>query len=347
MSCSKQHEHHRSARAESRAFFLVLTVLLTACDGTATDPDGGPARGDGGLSFDAGPPPIKYDRFTKRADGWPTGARVRGAAVLDNVLFVASDQGVLQLPAIDTRWTAVTTPLTGDLKPTSLDVIDQSLVMTAAGASLGGLFVKPYDGAWAAVATAPPSPAWLLTKKSTDYLLATTGGLFKATALTGPWTRRSAANTPVFTAAIAQFAAAPSQAKLFAAGATGGLFESADVGATWTASTLRGTVNALAATGAFVLVATSMDGQQRSDNYGNTFRPAATPLTDTPALYVVQGTRFWAGGSGGLLSSDDNGVTFTANSDGLPTGTAVRALFFAGSYAIVDTADGPYINQPR
>ncbi|MDP1827308.1 MAG: hypothetical protein Q8L48_28800 [Archangium sp.] len=322
-----------------------LTFLLAGCEGTAGEPDGGTGGFDAG-PFDAGPQPIKYEQYLKRTDGWPAGARVRGAAVLDNVLYVASDQGLLSLDATQTRWATVTTPLTGDVKPTSLDRIDQSLVMTAAGAAGGGLYVKVLDGAWTQVTTAPSTPSWTLVKKSTDFLLATTGGLFASQTLSGPYVRRSVVNTAVFAAPLTQLVAAPAQQKLFAWGVSGGLFESIDSGRNWTASTLRGPVEALAAMGAFVVVSTGMDGQQRSDNYGNTFRPAANPIAGGVLLYVSDGTKFWAGGNGGLKSSADDGVTFTDDSDGLPTGTAVRALFFAGSYAIVDTPEGPFINQP-
>ncbi len=326
-------------------FTWCCALTLIGCEGTAGEPDAGaPMRVDAGL-FDAGPKVIEYDRFTLRTTGWPTGARVRGAAVLDNVLFVASDQGLVSLAATETRWVPVTTPLMGDQKPTSLNRVDQALVMTAAGTAAGGLYVKPYDGAWAQVTTAPPNPTWLLVKKSNDYLLATTGGLSASASLAGPWVRRSAANTPLFTAPLARLVAAPAQQKLFASGVNGALFESADLGATWTAHSLRGAVAALAASGPVVLVSTAMDGQQRSDNYGNTFRPSATPIADGVLFYAAEGTRFYAGGDGGLKTSDDNGVTFTDDSDGLPVGTTVRALFFAGSYVIADTPDGPFINQ--
>ena len=340
----------RSAGANTiRAMRLLFTcccaLALLGCEGTAGEPDGGsPLRVDAG-PFDAGPQVIEYDRFTLRTTGWPTGAQVRGAAVLDNVLFVASDQGLLSLAATETRWVPVTTPLMGGQKPTSLNRVDQSLVMTAAGTSSGGLYVKPYDGTWAQVPAAPPNPSWLLLKKSTDYLLATTGGLYASATLAGPWVRRSNANTPLFTAPLARLVAAPAQQKLFASAVNGPLFESVDLGATWTAHSLRGAVEALAASGPVVLVSTAMDGQQRSDNYGSTFRPAAMPIAEGVLLYAAEGTRLYAGGNGGLKTSGDNGLTFTDDSDGLPVGTTVRALFFAGSYVIVDTLQGPYLNQ--
>ncbi len=326
---------------------LLLVLAVSGCSGTAGEVDAGAPFPDAG-PFDAGPQPLKYTQYTRRADGWPAGAHVLGAAVLDNVLFVASDQGVLSLAATETRWVEVTTPLTGDLKPTSLQRVDQSLVMTAAGATTGGLYVKAFDGAWAAVAAAPAKPAWQLVKKSATWLLATTGGLYAAADLQGPWTRRSAVGTTLFTQPTTRLVAAPAQQKLFATGTTAalnGLFESADLGITWVASTPRGQVDALTANGAIVLVSTATDGQQRSDNYGNTFRPGTAPITSGVLTYVAQGTRLWAGGNGGLHSSDDDGATFTANAGGLPSGTAVRALFFAGSYALVDTADGPWLTQ--
>lgn len=331
-----------------RSAFVVLLAVVSGCSGMAGDPDAGTPSADAG-AFDAGPQPIKYTSYTKRTDGWTTGARIVGAGVLDNVLFVATDLGVFSLPATDTKWVSVTTPLMGDLKPTSLQRVDQTLVMTAAGATTGGLFIKPLDGPFAAASAAPTKPAWALVRKSPDWLLVTTGGLYAGADLSGAFGRRSAMGTALFTHPVSRFVAAPAQQKMFASGdatnALGGLYESADLGATWTASALRGDVAALAATGAYVLAATATDGQQRSDNYGNTFRAATAPITGTVLSWVVQGSRIWAVTSDGLLSSDDNGVTFAANSGGLPAGTAVRGLFFAGSYAVVDSPAGPYITQ--
>ena len=322
----------------------LLVVVLAGCE-TMMEPDSGtPMRADAGL-FDAGAPPIVYSQYTLRTSGWPSGARVVGAGVLDNALFVATDQGVVALPVTQTSWIPITTPLTGDVKPTSLQRIDQNLVMTAAGASSGGVYLRGFDSSdWTSVAS-PPNPTWTLVKKSNEYLLSTTGGLYRAAALSGPWTRRSQMNLALFTQPIGRFVAAPSQQKLFATGVTGPLFESTDVGASWVASSPQGNVEALAASGAVVLVSTVMDGQLRSDNYGNTFRDAGTPIADGVLVYATEGGNFWAGGNGGIKRSIDNGLTFTDENDGLPSGTAVRALFFAGNYVIADTAAGPYINQ--
>ncbi len=324
---------------------LVALGVLSGCEGKAEDPDAGnPMRPDSGL-FDAGPPVIVYSQFTLRSNGWPSGARVVGAGVLDNALFVATDQGVVALPVTQTSWIPVTTPLMGDVKPTSLQKIDQNLVMTAAGASSGGIYLRGFDSSdWTSVSS-PPNPTWTIVKKSNEYLLATTGGLYRADSLNGPWTRRSLMNTALFTQPIGRFVAAPSQQKIFATNVTGPLFESTDVGVNWVASAPRGNVDALAANGAVVLVSTAMDGQQRSENYGNTFRDAGMPIADGVTVYAVEGPNFWAGGIGGIKTSTDNGATFVDANDGFPAGTPVRGLFFAGNYVIADTQAGPYINQ--
>lgn len=323
-----------------RFLFALTTLLLAACTGTASEPDAAIGDGDAGL-FDAGIPPIKYTQFTSRSNGWPSGAVVRGAAVLDNVLYAANDQGIYALPSTETTWRRETSPLTGDVQPTSFQRVDQKLVLTAAGATAGGVWTREVDTAWTQVTTAPQTPTWSLTRKSSEYLLVATGGLFASDAVDGMYGERSDAG--IFTQPVRTFVAAPAQQKLFAASTS--LFESIDLGATWAPSTLTGAVEGLAATGAFVVVATSTDGQQRSDNYGNTFRAQSSPLSSDVIFYVSQGSVFWAGTNDGLFRSDDNGVNFVAAGNGLPANTAVRGLYFAGGYVVADTVDGPYVNQ--
>lgn len=329
-----------------RFLLFVLVFAVSGCSAMMGEPDGG--RRDGGrLEFDAGPPPIVYTQFIKRSNGWPTNARVVGAATVSGVLYAASTDGVVKLPAPDTTWTTELTPLTGDVKPTSFQRDDQRLVMTAAGASMGGLFIKELDGAWAQVMTAPSTPTWALVKKGSEWLMATTGGLYVATDLAGPWSRRTALATPLFMQKINRLVAGAGQQKIFASGmaASGALYESADLGVTWTASAPRGAVEALAASGAIVVLSTAMDGQQRSDNYGNTFRAATTPIADGVLFYATDGSAFWAGGNGGLKKSTDQGVTFTDDPDGLPSGTPILSFTIAGGYVIADTTDGPWVNQ--
>jgi hypothetical protein len=325
-----------------RVVLLLCAIGLLGCAGEAGPADAGSPQADAGQG-DAGLP-IRYTRYTKRAEGLPPTARLTGAAVLDGVLYVASSEGLHGLPAADTRWLAQTLTLPTGAQPTSLQRVDQALLLTAAGPNGGGLYRKTVDSDWAPVASAPTAPTWAMVRKSAEWLLATSDGLYVAPSPTGPWTRRGGAATAPFTGEVPHFVAAPQQQKMFAAGATGGLFESADLGATWVASAPRGTVNALAASGAFVFVDVAMDGQLRSDNYGNTFRPAPAPVSGLLS-FSTAGASIWATTNAGIQRSDDNGVTWQNDSDGLPAGTSVRRLFFAGGYVVADTADGPYITQ--
>ena len=97
--------------------------------------------------------------------------------------------------------------------------------------------------------------------------------------------------------------------------------------------------------GELELVHTDDGTQLRSANYGNTFYPQATGLDAGVSFYLARGDVFWAGNGAGLFSSDDDGVSFAPNGTGLPSETPVTALFFAGSYVVADTVDGPYITQ--
>lgn len=319
----------------------LLSLALFGCPGEPPPPDAG-------VEVDAGQPDaghaIVYTQFTRRADGFPSTARLTGAAVLDGVLYASSTEGLFALPPTEPRWEARTLPLAAGVTATSLQRVDQALVLTAAGPSSGGLYRRTIDDDWAAIAGAPTAPCWALVRKSTEWLLATSAGLYAAPTLDGPWALRGTATTVPFTSRVAHLVAAPAQQKLFAAAASGSLYESANLGATWAASTPRGTVNALAAAGAYVWVDVSMDGQQRSDNYGNTFR-AAPATVDGLLSYAVQGTTLWATTASGLSRSDDQGATWQAANDGLPSGTSVLRLFFAGGYVVADTPDGPFVNQ--
>lgn len=326
-----------------KQLFAILTVTLLGCTGTVGDTDAGQPAADAG--FDAGPRPIEYTQFTQVAAGWPTNAVINGAATLDSVLYVSTDRGLWALEATSTQWAPVVIPLIHDAPPTSLALVGQQLVMTAAGESAGGLFVRPFDGEWAQAAGAPVVPCWALRQRNGEWLLVTTGGLFAASALEGAWTRRSSEGEPLFGAAITHFVASAAAQKLFADGAfDAGLYESIDEGATW-GLTLDGGVQALAADGAQALLA--LDGQQlRSDNYGSTFHAATQPLSGSVSQLVFQGGRVWAATSEGLFVSGDRGLTFSEALEGFPSGAAARGIWFAGSYAVVDTTGGPWVNQP-
>ena len=323
---------------------IILTLALCAgCVGTAGETDAGMREEDAGV--DAGPPPIIYTEFTLRSAGWPTAAVINGAATLDGVLYVSTDRGIYALDETSTQWAPVVIPLIHDAPPTSLSLTNQQLVMTAAGPSLGGLFLRPFDDEWNVAPDSPTTPCWALVQRPGAWLLATTGGLYAAATLNGPWSLRSRPGEPLFSAPLRHLVTAPSAQKLFADGAfDAGLYESVDEGATW-ARAMNGAVDAIAADGVNVLL--SIDGaQQRSDNYGSTFHPANAPVGGVVSQFVFANGRAWAATSSGLFASDDRGVTFSAVTDGLPAGTATRSVWFAGRYAVVDTTTGPWVNQP-
>jgi hypothetical protein len=332
-----------------RAALLVAAACLVACTGEVLDPpDGGAGQTDAGAVADAGHV-LPLNTFTLRATGWPSGKRVVGAALLDNVLYAACDAGVFALPLTDTGWQAVTVPLGAGEAPTSLQRLDNALLLTSASTTKGGLYSRPWDGAWARVTSSPQAASWQVVKKGAELLLATTGGLFAATGLTSPWVRRSAAGTATFAHAATTLVAASAQQRLFAAGdpgwQQGELATSNDLGATWTTGLAKGDVRALGAAGAYVYVEVSTDGTLRSDNYGGTFKPMPAPVGTSVKAFLIVDARVYAGTAGGVRTSDDNGATWADDAHGLPVGTGVNGLFLAGSLLLADTAAGPYLVQ--
>jgi hypothetical protein len=240
-------------------------------------------------------------------------------------------------------------PLGTGEAPTSLQRLDNGLLLTSASATKGGLYARPWDGDWARVGSSPQAPSWQLVKKGAELLLATTGGLFAAPTLAGPWVRRSASTTATFSHAATALVAASAQQRLFAAGDPGWqqaeLASSNDLGATWTTGLAKGDVRALAAAGAYVYVEVSTDGTLRSDNYGGTFKPMPAPVGASVKAFLVVDARVYAGTAAGLRTSDDNGVTWADDLHGLPAGIGVNGLFVAGSLLVADTAAGPYLVQ--
>lgn len=330
--------------------FCCCTLLLAsaACEGIASLPgDGGASSNDGGTNRDAGQP-IVLTHFTLRADNWPVGKALVGAALVDNVLFAATSTGVRSLAATSTTWQTVTTPLQAGEAPTSLQRFDTTLVLTFASSSGGGVLIKPYDvPTWSKVSAAPNQPTWQLVKKGSQFFLATSAGLFTATDVNGPWVQRSAVGTALFTHPVPFFVAATQQARLFAAGdpasSLGTLATSDDDGVTWSTGLATGVVRALAASGPQVFVQAT--AQLWSDNYGSTLKPMQAPVGAPVNVFVVNQGRVWAGTSTGLRTSDDSGRTWVDDVNGLPANTSVTALVITGSVLLVDSPAGPYLTQ--
>jgi hypothetical protein len=318
---------------------LALTLLLTGCTGLVDQPDASTSTDDAGV--DAGPPIIALAAFTLRSDGWPTGEPLLGAALLDNVLYAASASGLRALPLTQTAWQPVSTPDGG--RPSSLQRLGTTLVATVGSGTGKGVWTKTVDTEWLELSGAPAAPAWALTRRGTEYLLATSKGLYAANDLASSWGRRTAAAP--FTGVVDALVAGVGQQRLFAI-ADGGLTFSDSAGATWAGGLVTGQVTTLSGSGAYVFAARQADaGELRSDNYGATFKPMPTPVGAPVAALLFDQSLVWAGTSAGLETSDDLGVSWSADTHGLPAGLAVRRVVVAGSLLVVDTADGPYVTQ--
>ncbi len=285
--------------------------------------------------------------YNARFDGWPAdaGAMV-GAAAFDGTVFAATGGQVLSLPLTDTRWAPLALTLETDEVVTSLKRIDSTIVVTTAGPSGGALWLKPASGEFAKSANAPAKKLWGVVKKGSEFLLATSGGLFAASDLTGMWVKRTRVETGTpFVGKVSRLVAGAGQLRMFAAGdstaSTGGLFYSDDTGINWAASSVKGNVRALEADGTAVLLETSVDGQQRSDNYGNTFKPMT--VGGGVSGFAFGASLVFAATDAGVQTSADLGATWGADSQAnAPVGPA-RRVFTSGSLLVVDTEAGPLL----
>lgn len=323
---------------------LVTCVAAAGCEGFV---DAGDA-GDVDAGVDAGPVrPVFPPGFNDRSAGWPAGAHLVGAAVVESVLYAATPGGVQSLDSTSAApsWAAEAVPLGAGEQVTSLLRVDRTVYLTAAGSgAAGGVLVKRPAEAWARLGTAPAGAAWQVVKKGAEVLLATGGALYAAPTAEGAWTRRTVGTVPLFAQRVTRLVTAPAQQRLFATGdaaaGLGGLAYSDDTGASWTFGLVAGDVSALAASGAVVLAEAAASGQVRSDNYGATFKAFAVgaPVTS----FVFGTTRVWASTDAGVRASDDLGVSWVDEVVGLPAGP-VRGVFVAGPMLIADTEGGPFI----
>lgn len=325
----------------NRPLVVVALLLLAGCTGLVDGLDASVTPADD-AGLDAGPPIIVLASFTLRGDGWPTGEALVGAALLDNVLYAASTSALFALPLTQTAWQPVATPDGG--APTSLQRFGTTLAMTVAGSSGKSVWTRTVDADWSELTTAPAAPAWALVHKGSEYLLATSRGLYAAPDLGATsWGKRTA--LPPFTAPVSALVAAAGQQRLFSI-ADAGLFTSDTAGATWATGVVTSAVSALSAGGAYAFAALAADaGELRSDNYGATFKPMPTPVGATVEVFLFDQNRVWAGTGSGLVLSDDLGVTWSADTHGLPAGLEVRNVIVAGSLLVVDTPNGPYVTQ--
>ena len=326
---------------------LPLCVVLSACTGTSSAVDGGDELDGGGLENDAGVQLVHYDGFQARSTGFPAGKQVLGAGAQETRVYVAIDDGLLSLGFVlgEQAWQNEPLALSSGEKVTSLTRANGVLVVTVASATGGGVFTREAGADWVRSTTAPSTPTWTFAQKGSTFYLVASDGVYAASALDGPWTKKNVTTPAFFAKPVRHFVAAPSQTRLFLSGdpasGFGGLYASDDDGVTWRAGFLTGDVLSLAASGAVVLAEVTTDGQQRSDNYGATFHPM-TVGASTGALLFIQDVP-WAGTASGLSTSGDLGLTWSDDPHGLPPGTAVRGLFASGNVVVADTFTGPFV----
>ncbi|MGA9520132.1 MAG: sialidase family protein [Myxococcaceae bacterium] len=341
-----------------RAWLIAVLLSFSACTGVAewqeVDPPVGPTLPD------AGPDAIRLGRWEAAGDGLPAGAAVRKLAHHDGHLFAIVEVGGASSlhvrPLEGGAWRAFepegrsASEVFG-----TVAVFDRALYVTTAdvNAGTGALYTLRFaDDPWKRIETAPALPLSALFRRSGELLVAASGsaataGLYSSRDGGVTWSRRTAAQgtAAFFAHPVRALVASPSAQRLFAVGDAsagfGGLFSSDDAGATWTAAALKGEVIDLAAGDAYVLVSTTEEGEQRSDNYGSTFHPVS--LGTSAYAFFVSGSRALAATSGGVFVSDDGGATWRSASEGLPSPVELRRVYLAGRTAVAAGPSGVFI----
>ncbi len=320
---------------------LSFLAFATGCVGeaqwlpsdlTSSDDPSGPAR------------EIKLNQFRDLSAGLPAQPFITSAAALDGSLYAlvnetAGKTNLFRLPSGADAWEVVALPFTGQERPTFITRVDFSLVVTAADSTgHGGLFEYSLgDEAWKKL-PAPNNAGSFVVKRGSEWLWATTQGLFASADRGASWSKRSAAGTALFSQPVRRLVAAPAAARLFAVSSVGMLMHSDDAGASWNQGLVDGEVTALVAQGAFVLAETVAGGTQRSDNYGGTFHPLSMD-TKVVSFATLGNMQLVAATAGDVRSSDNGGSTWKTMNAGLPQSTSLNSLAQAGS-ALLASASG-------
>lgn len=319
---------------------LSFLVFATGCVGeaqwlpsdiTSTDDPSGPTR------------EIKLNQFRDLSAGLPAQPFITSAAALDGSLYAlvkdtAGKTNLFRLPSGADAWQAVALPVTGQERPTFITRLDFSLVVTAAdSAGQGGLFQYSLgDEAWKKL-PAPNHAGSFVVKRGSEWLWATTQGLFASADRGGNWSKRSVPGTALFSQPVRRLVASPAAARLFAVSNAGVLMHSDDAGASWNQGLVDGDVTALVAQGSFVLAETAA-GTLRSDNYGGTFHPLSMDAK-VVSFATLGNMQLVAATAGDVRSSDNGGSTWKTMNVGLPQSTALSSLAQAGS-ALLASASG-------
>jgi hypothetical protein len=308
----------------------LLAVLISGCTGTAgyVNPPAGAGGGDAsGGGAGGGGNPLRLSTFQSLNGGLPASFLPTGAALLNGTIYVGGNGGVFTLDASATSWADSSAPLNSGETVTSLTRNGLTVLATVADVAGGHGGVLAYDfgpGAWRRT-MAPDAPAYALLKKSSELLLIAGDSLWASPDGT-TWMKRSSG--ACVTGAVTFLVGSPAAVRIFTV-AGNQLCFSDDQGATWNTGLIGGDVTALAAADQYVLLVSTTDGPQRSENYGSTFHPF-TPTGNASAFAMTSGKAFAVTASG-IIVSDDGGQTWADGNAGLPTGMPIDALVLAGS----------------
>ncbi|MFT3841862.1 MAG: hypothetical protein QM723_33030 [Myxococcaceae bacterium] len=323
----------------------LLALLITGCTGTVGDVPGGAGGGGGdptgGGAGGGGTIPLRLSTFQSLNGGLPSNFKPAGAALLNGTIYLGGGSGVFSLDANATAWADSAAPLNAGETVTSVTRNGLTVLVTVADTAGGHGGVLAYDfgpGAWRRT-MAPDAPAYALLKKSSELVLVAGDSLWASTD-GNSWMKRSSG--ACVQGAVKFFAGSAAAVRIFTVTAAGLCF-SDDQGASWNTGLIGGDIVALAAADQYVLIISTTDGAQRSENYGSTFHPF-TPTGAVSAFAMTSGKTF-AVTPAGLIVSDDGGQTWSDGNAGLPTGMPIDALVVAGSDVLASLGGEVWLAQ--
>lgn len=334
-----------------RPLLAVLLLTVTGCSAGIADWELAPDEAGGPSAKNA--EGTKLGEWRAALSGLPKG-EVLQAAHLDGALFVlVKGSGLFKLVDGQSQWSAANPPVSGPSEVvTSLALVDRALLVSTSDSTTGNLYrLKFADDPWTKLTGAPALPMNAIAKKGSAILVAVSGanaGLFASTDGGATFIRRcDATKATFFTKGVRTFAAASAAQRIFATGdiasGFGGLYASDDDGRTWSRLPLKGDVETISANGAVVLTSLTLEGELRSDNYGNTFRPV--DVLGPSRAFFLSGQKGFAGSTGSVLVSDDAGASWHSPDKALPTSLDVGLVYLAGN-TLVAVADGAvYLND--
>ncbi len=235
---------------------------------------------------------------------------------------------------------------------------------TFAGTLGSGTFLSSDKGAsWKSVNTGLTNSNInaLMTNSSTIFA-GTNAGVFTSTDQGSTWTAINKGLTTTYIASLAT-----DGTNLYAGTYGGGMFLSTDNGGSWNAINSglgSDSINTILINGSNVFAGTNSSGVYMSSDNGSNWQSTSSGLTNTHVWSMVaSGSHIFAGtggggkhngtgggtgggkGRGGIFLSNNNGLTWTPENNGLPK-TDVRSLYISGLYLIAGTADSNVWKQP-